>query len=128
MKNLAILIGMPLAIWGVLLYPGWLFWGDAALLHSSVALGLCLVPAALTFVAIQRLTATPDARLLATLGSSAVRMTATLGVGLILHVKMAESFSVVFLYWLLIFYLMVLGLEVGLLVRQPPAGPHSVSK
>ena len=50
-----------------------------------------------------------------------------LGIGLLLHTKMADVFPAVFLYWLLVFYLVVLGLEVWLLVRQPPAGPDAVS-
>jgi len=127
MKNLAILVGAPLFLWGVLLYPGWLLWGDEVFLHSGVALGLCLVPAVVTYVMIQRFTATPDARLLATLGGSGIRMGVSLGVGLLLHTKMAEAFPAVFLYWLLVFYLVILALEVGLLVRQPPVGPDSAS-
>ena len=127
MTNLAILVGVPLALWGALLYPGWLLWGDAALLHSGVSLALCLVPAVITFAMIRRFATTPDERLMATLGGSGVRMGASLGIGLLLHVKMADAFPAVFLYWLLVFYLVILGLEVGLLVRQPPSGPNSAS-
>jgi hypothetical protein len=120
MKNLAILVGAPLVLWGALLYPAWLLWGDEAILHSGVALALCLAPAVATFVAIQRFATTPDARLMATLGASGVRMGVSLGVGLFLHLRMEETFPVIFLYWLAVFYLVILGLEVGLLVRQPP--------
>jgi F0F1-type ATP synthase membrane subunit c/vacuolar-type H+-ATPase subunit K len=132
MKNLAILVGAPLALWGALLYPSWRLWGDEAILHSCVALALCLVPAVVTFVAIQQLTMTADTRLLATLGATGIRMGIVLGVGLLLHTEKPETFSAGFLYWLLVFYLVILGLEVGLLVRQPlasetPPGPHSVS-
>ena len=127
MRNLAILVGVPLVLWGVLLYPGWWLSGDDVFLQSGVALALCLVPAVVTYVMIQKFAATPDARLLATLGGSGVRMAVSLGVGLILHVNMPKAFPAVFLYWLLVFYLVILALEVGLLVRQPPAGPGSAS-
>ncbi len=127
MRNLAILVGVPIGLWGGLLYPGWLLWGDEAFRHSGIALALSLVPAVVTYLAIQRFTKTADERLLATLGSSGVRMGVSLGIGLLLHVKMAEEFPAVFLYWLLVFYLVILGLEVGLLVRQPPTGSDSVS-
>ncbi len=127
MKNLAILVGVPVVLWGGLLYPGWRLWGDEVFVHSGVALALCLVPAVVTYVAIQRFTKTADERLLATLGASGVRMGVSLGIGLLLHGKMADEFPAVFLYWLLVFYLAILGLEVWLLVRQPPAGLDTVS-
>ena len=120
MKNLAILIGVPVALWGVLLYPGLFLDGDDAIRHSGVALALCLVPAVATLVATQRFATTPDARTMATLGSSAVRMGVVLGVGMVLHSKWPEAYPNAFLYWLAAFYLVILGLEVGLLVRQPP--------
>jgi hypothetical protein len=121
MKNLAILIGAPVALWGAVLYPSWLLWGEGAIVHSGVALALCLVPAVATFVAIRQLTMTADTRLLATLGATGIRMGIVLGLGLLLHTQLPETFSAGFLYWLLVFYLVILGLEVGLLVRQPLA-------
>ena len=108
-------------MWGALLYPSWLLWGEDALLQSGVALALCLVPAVATFVAIRQLTMTAATRLLATLGATGIRMGIVLGLGLLLHTQRPETFSAGFLYWLLVFYLVILGLEVGLLVRQPLA-------
>jgi hypothetical protein len=119
MKNLAILVGVPLLLWGALLVPGWSLWGEDALLHSGVALALCLVPAVATFILILRSATTPDMRLLATLGASGIRMGVSLGIGLLLHTKLPAAFPMIFLYWLLVFYLVILGLEVTLLVRQP---------
>lgn len=127
MKSLAILIGVPVVLWGVFLYPGYLVWGPDVLLHSGVALALCLVPAVATFVATNRLTSSTDQRMLASLGSSGLRMAFVLGIGLLLHTKVNDRFPTVFLYWLVLFYLVILGLEVGLLVRQSRVDGDSVS-
>ena len=127
MKSLLLLAGAPIALWAVLLYPGWLLWGDAALLHSALALALCLVPALVTFAITQRLTARPEARLMVTLGASGVRMGVALGAGLALYKSFPETFPAVFLYWLVVFYLLVLGIEVYLLVRHRPDGSASLT-
>lgn len=118
MKNLLILTGLPLLLWAALLYPGWLLLGDDALLHSGVALALCLVPALATMAFSQRKGLSAEGRMLAGLGSSGIRMGFVLGVGFLLFRQLPDRFPLAFLYWLLIFYLTVLGLEVGLLVRQ----------
>jgi len=118
MKNLLILTGLPLLLWAVLLYPGWLLFGDPVVLHSGVALALCLLPALATMAFAQRRGLTPEGRMLAGLGSSGVRMGIALGIGFLLFRQMPDRFPLPFLYWLLIFYLTILGLEVGLLVRQ----------
>jgi hypothetical protein len=56
--------------------------------------------------------------LLAGLGGSGIRMAIVLGIGFLLFQQMPDRFPLAFLYWLLIFYLSVLALEVTLLVRQ----------
>jgi len=127
MKNLAILIGVPIVLWGVLIFPGIGLWGNDALRHSGVALVLCLGPAVATFLVIGRFTRTPDERLLATLASTGVRMGVCLGLGWVLHATLPEMFPAVFLYWLAVFYLVILFLEVWLLVKDPPSGVDSVS-
>lgn len=127
MKNLLILIGLPVLLWAILLYPAQRIWGDDALMHSGVALALCLVPAVVTFVATSRLTKTTDQRMLAALGSTGLRMAFVLGIGMILNSQLPEKFPNAFLYWLALFYLVILGLEVGLVVRQLPSEEKTVS-
>lgn len=127
MKSLAILIGVPLALWLALLYPSWLVWGDDAILQSGVALALCLAPAIATYLATARFTTTTDQRMLASLGSTGLRMIFVLGIGMLLHAKMGERFPAVFMYWLALFYLLILGLEVWLLVRQSSTEDPKVS-
>jgi hypothetical protein len=117
MKALAVLIAIPTLLWLALLGPAMMIWGEPALLQSAVALALCLVPAAATLVVVQRIGKAPEDRMLAGLGSSGVRMALVLGIGFLLFRAAPETFPVTFLYWLTLFYLVALAIEVSLLVR-----------
>jgi hypothetical protein len=120
MKGLSVLIGVPTLLWLVLLGPGLMLWGEPALLQSGVALALALVPAAATMIVVQRMGDSTENRMLAGLGSSGVRMAAVLGIGFLLFRTMPETFPLTFLYWLTLFYLTALAIEVSLLVRHGP--------
>jgi hypothetical protein len=125
MRQLALLVGVPVALWGLLLYPSWRMWGDEAVLQSGVALGLCLVPAIVTLAGIERFAQTHEARALAALAATGIRMAVCMGGGMLLHTTWPDRFPMAFLYWLAFFYLVILGLEVSLIVRRPPAGPET---
>jgi len=119
MKRLGLLITGSLVLWAVLLCPAWLLWQERALLHSAVALGLCLIPALGTMawvVAAKQRSA--EAQLLAVLGGTGVRLALVAGVGVSLYKLQGEYFTEVFLAWLLIFYLAILALEVILVVKD----------
>jgi hypothetical protein len=118
MKQLVILALVPVLLWAAVAYPSWLLAGDDALLHSGVALATCLVPALGTMLLVQLIGTTPEARMLAGMASSGIRMGVVLGIGFLLHMQLADRFPLAFLYWLLAFYLLTLGLEVTLLVKQ----------
>lgn len=119
MKPLGLLIGGSLLLWGVLLYPGWRLQGDEALLQSSVALALCLIPAVATYVwAVVSFKGAPETQALAVFGGSGIRMFLVLGVSYVLTNWYGQWFSSDFWFWVLIFYLAVLGLEVWMLVRM----------
>ena len=120
MKALAVLIAIPTLLWLALLGPAFMLWGEPALVQSAVALGLCLVPAAATLIAVQRFGKAPEDRLLMGLGSTGVRMALVLGIGFLLFRTAPETFPVTFLYWLTLFYLVALAIEVSLLVRPAP--------
>jgi len=118
MKSLVVLLATSLLIWAVLLYPGWLLFGDSALLHSAVAWVLCVVPGLATMAWVMSRGLAPETRALAILAGSGIRMFACLGAGLVLHESFPEVFGRSFWTWVAVFYLMVLAVEVGLLVRH----------
>lgn len=123
MKRLLLLTLVAGISWLVLLGPGWLLWGPAALRHSLAALGLCLVPALATLGWSLRMgRRTPEMQVLFCLGGTGVRLFVVLGLGLILSLGWPEQYPEVFWGWLLVFYLLLLGTEMALLLRTLPAG------
>jgi hypothetical protein len=117
MKDLAVLIGVPTLLWVALIGPAYLVWGEAALVQSAVALGLCLVPAVATLLLVQRFGRAHEDRLMIGLGGSGIRMAVVLGIGFLLFRTAPETFPLTFLYWLTLFYMVALAIEVSLLVR-----------
>lgn len=94
---------------------------DVAVLFHTVALALCLVPMAVTLLWVgwanhQK----PDQQLAAVLGGTGVRMFFVLGVGLILAntVPVFAQHPMTFWIWVLVVYLVTLGLEIVVLVRS----------
>jgi hypothetical protein len=65
----------------------------------------------------------PDMQLLAALGGSGVRLGATLGVGAFLYFKYPETFTTAFWGWVILYYLVLLGLEIFLIVRSAKGLP-----
>jgi len=118
MKSLVLLIGGGLLAWAALVYPGWLLWGESALVHSAAAWFLCVVPGAITVAWALRREQTPEMRVVAVLGGSGIRLLAALGGGLVLTESLPETFTKVFWLWVGVFYIVLLTLEVLLLVRQ----------
>jgi len=115
---LAQLIGGAVLLWAALIYPGWRLQGDEALVQSLVAMGLCLIPAAATYIwAMRAFRGAPADQMMAMLGGSAFRMILVLGVGYFLTQTWPETLTLAFWYWVLIFYMFVLGIEIRLLVK-----------
>lgn len=117
MKRVLLLAAGGLGLWLVLLVPAWRL-GENAVLQSSVALAICLVPALATMLWANRLwKQAPDMQLLAALGGSGIRIGATLGVGAFLYFRYPETFTAAFWGWVVLYYLVVLGLEIFLIIR-----------
>ena len=128
MKSVLLLTGFGLGMWAVLLGPGWLLWGDVALVQSGVALALTLPPAVATLIwAHAAWKNSPDLQLLAVLGGSGVRMAVALGLGAWLYFQYPQTFTVVFWGWLLAFYLSLLAVEITILVRAQNKTPGNES-
>jgi len=118
MRRLAVFLAMSLAFWVLVAVPARHLWGDTALTYSAAALGLCLVPAAVTLAWAGRALHGPaDQQLLLVLGGTGIRMFAVLAAGLVLYTRV-EYFQKEhgFWVWVLVFYLFTLALEMTLIV------------
>jgi len=121
MKSLTLLFGGSLLVWAVLIYPGWLWWGELAVYEITAAWALCVLPGlATTFWALRRDMA-PEMRVFAVLGGSGIRLFAALGGGMVLTELLPETITKSLWLWIGVFYLVLLTLEVLLLVRQHKA-------
>lgn len=116
-RQAALLIGGTLSLWLLAAYPASRLGGDQALVHSAVAMALCLVPAVLTLVVANwACSQASEQHLLLVLGGSGVRMFGVLSACLLLSTYAPYFQPLAFWIWVLVFYLYVLGLEVFLLV------------
>jgi hypothetical protein len=125
--SLAVLCGGTLCVWAAAAYPAWLLWGQSALVFSSVAAVICLVPALATLAWSARASfGTPEQQLAALFGGTGVRMVVAVATGIILY-KCAPAFAhAAFLIWIIVFYLTTLALEIVVLVNRP--APHKESR
>jgi hypothetical protein len=123
MKSLGLLFGASILVWAALLYPAWRWWGELALIHSAAAWVLCVLPALATAVWALRHNMTPEARVIAVLGGSGIRLAASLGGGFGLTQLFPEMFPRIFWLWVGVFYLVMLTLEVMLIIRPQPNSP-----
>lgn len=121
MKNLVVFIIGGLAVGAIALGVGYFTWGDDAVTQGATAFGLTFVPAALTLAwVLYSNRSTPEMQLLASLGSSGVRMAIALGGGFLLTNAQPEIYSTPFWFWLVLFYMVLLGFEIALVIRQQP--------
>lgn len=125
-RRLWLLVGGSLALWLLLALPArWLGGGDHAVAYSGTALALCLGPALLTLLWLEfSRRGSPSQVLLATLGSTGVRLFFVAVMGFLLYSQVPffrEQPG--FLIWLAVFYLLILGLEVALVLSAGPGKP-----
>jgi uncharacterized membrane protein YfcA len=120
MKSAGILTAGGLGLWAIFYVPCRLLGGEAAVVQSLAALGLTLLPALATLLwAAWTFRNAPDLQLLAVMGGSIFRMAVALGGAWLLLRTYPETFDKITLLALLaLFYVGILGLEVGVIVRQ----------
>jgi len=123
MRRLGLLLAAPLALWVLLAVPvRHLADDERAWIHSGVAVLLCLVPAALTFVVADRvMRRDPQQGTLILLGATGIRLFGVLTVALVLIFEVPLFAQGRFLVWLLVFYFFTLALELTLLLRGRPS-------
>lgn len=121
-RRLALLVGSCLALWLVSAYPTSLWGGEQAVVFSAVAMGICLVPTALTLgLALWAGRSDPAQQALFVLAGTGIRMMLVLLATLILNTNFPYFQSFGFLVWVLVYYLFTLTLEVSLLIAARPA-------
>jgi hypothetical protein len=118
MKKLGWLAAGTLLLWIILIYPGWLLFGDVVWIHSLSALAICLVPALATMAWTLKTSNAPESQLVAVLGGSGIRMAFALGVGLLLYKTLPETFTDYFWLWIGLFYMFILAVETILVIKN----------
>jgi hypothetical protein len=127
-RNLALLAGVCLAFWGIVAFPAQWLWGNESLIFSSVACAICLIPAVLTLAWGQwALIGSPERQLAAVLGGTGVRLLFAAGVGMVLFQMVPFFGHAQFMIWIIVFYLVTLLIEMGLLLSWQAAvnGPRN---
>jgi hypothetical protein len=121
MKSLVLFISGALLFGAGSLSIGFWFSDQETLLEGGVAFALAFVPSAgtLAWVVFSHRSA-PEMQLVAALSGSGIRMIVAFGGGFLLTLALPQSFDTLFWYWLVLFYLVLLGLEIAILVWQQP--------
>jgi hypothetical protein len=123
MRRVLLLIAGSLALWLLVALPArMLGGGDAAIIFSGTALLICLVPAVGTLLWASRgLQKHPEQQLMMILGGTGLRMFFVLGVALLISLAVPYyQGQTSFWIWLLVFYLITLALEMGLMLTLRP--------
>ena len=119
MKSAALLLLGSLGLWALAFIPCRWLGGEQAVMQSTVALGLTLLPALTTLLwAKWAFRNAPEMQLLAVLGGSVFRTGIALGGAYALLRAFPDAFDNALLVLLAVFYLGILFLEIGVLVTQ----------
>jgi hypothetical protein len=125
-RHLLLLISGTAVFWALWALVASAVWGGDSVFHSAVAAGLCLVPAAATFVwAGWAYRQSSDQQLAMVLGATGVRLFVVLAGAFILYTSFPyfrQDVAPGFLIWVGIFYLFTLALETVLTLIGRPAG------
>lgn len=123
-QRLAGLIVVTLLLWAAAAWIGQRLWGESAVIQSAAAMLLCLVPAVGTMAwALAVRSRSSGEQMLAMLGGVGLRMFLVLGLGLAAYHAVPLLQSEAFWIWLLVFYLVTLGLEMMMVLLPDAATP-----
>jgi len=123
---LLLFVGGSLGLWALAAYPAYRLWGESALVYSSVALAICLIPTAATLAwARWAVDQSPEQQLLMVLGGTGARMGTVLLAGLLFYLNAPyPQERQAFWVWLLVFYLFSLAFETVLMVKGRQMGSN----
>jgi hypothetical protein len=117
MSTFLLFVAGGLGFGAISLGLGWRLGGQEAFVHGVAAFGLSFVPAVMALAWVQySFRSSPDMQLVASLGSSGLRMLIALGGGFVL--TQLQTLGKPFWYWLVLFYLTLLAFEITLVVRR----------
>jgi len=126
-RHLLLLLGGTAGFWALWALLAHALWGDDSVVQSAAAAGLCLMPAAATFVwAAWAYRQSADKQLAMVLGATGVRLFVVLGGTFVLYTSVPyfrQDVAPGFLIWVAIFYLFTLALESLLALSGRPAEP-----
>jgi len=126
-RRLALLIAGTTVFWALLALVAQPMWGADSVVQSAVAAGMCLVPAAATFVwAAWAYRQSADKQFTMVLGATGVRIFVVLAGAFALYTSVPyfrQDIAPGFLVWVGIFYLFTLALETALALSGRPAEP-----
>lgn len=106
-----------LIAWAAIAGPAHFWLGGPTLVFTLVALTLCLIPTCITMIWANRaLRQSRSRQLVAILGGGGLRMLTVLSGGLVLSLTMSYFRQDSFWIWLIVFYLLMLALEVPVLL------------
>ncbi|MBI3822580.1 MAG: hypothetical protein HY289_07870 [Planctomycetes bacterium] len=119
MKSLLVFVVGALVFGAISLGIGYAIAEQDALIQGGVAFGLAFVPAVGTLAwVVFSYRSVPQMQLMASLGSSGVRMAIALGGAWYLTSTQPQTFDTALWAWLLWFYLVLLAFEITVLVWQ----------
>jgi hypothetical protein len=127
-RDLSLLIAGALVFWLLTAYPAYCLWDEPAVVFSAVACLLCLAPTAATLIWCHKaFRGSPEQQLLAVMGGMAVRMVVVIGAGMALYFLAPYFHRRSFWLWVIVFYLVILTVEIGLIVARQSAArrPHN---
>jgi hypothetical protein len=108
---------LSVLLWLLIALPARAAWGDATVLVSAVALLVCLVPAQATLAWVQWSWTRPvETQFTAGLGGTGGRLFGVVVITLLLDGAVPFLGENGFASWVILFYLLTLALEVGLLM------------
>lgn len=118
MRRLGLLFTVTLSLWALVAAPIGLFLDGPPILVTLSAALICLFPAALTLILLDRLRKrTPEEKVVATLVAPFIRMILSGGGGFALYTlwPLIREHDLSFVSWAVVFYLVTLAVETGLL-------------
>jgi hypothetical protein len=120
-RRLGWFLGAALAVWLLVVIPVRYAWGPTQAVYGSCALAICLVPAAGTLAwSLWGRRQPPTQQMIVILGGTGIRMAAVFVAAVVLSQRV-DYFrrEPGFWTWVLVFYLVTLGLEVTVLLTGP---------
>jgi hypothetical protein len=128
MNRLGVLATVTLSVWTLIAVPAAVWFEGPPGTVTLVAAFVCLLPAGLTLILIDRLRKrAPVEKAVATLAAPFIRMILSGGAGIWLYVDwpLIHAHGFAFITWMIVFYLVTLAVETSLLYIDTTASANA---